>query len=214
MVGPLDEYPLHQVPLPVTWAGTSDRNFYDRCYFNAHDRTGDIFLITGLGYYPNLGTKDAFVLVRRGDEQTAVHLSDAIDDDRLNQHVGGYRIEVLEPLRKLRIVLEETEGIALDLTWEGSFDVLQEQPHVMRAGSRVTLDAQRFAQVGTWSGTLAVDGEEIAVTPGHVGRHPRPVVGHPPGGRGGARRARPPTRRSRACGGSTCRCASRSTPSC
>lgn len=165
MVGPLDEYPLHQVPLPVGWAGSSDRNFYDRCYLNAHDRSGDIFLITGAGYYPNLGTKDAFVLVRRGDEQTALHLSDAIDDDRLNQHVGGYRIEVVEPLQKLRVVLEETEGIALDLTWEGSFDVLQEQPHVMRAGSRVTLNAQRFAQVGTWSGTLAIDGADIAVTP-------------------------------------------------
>jgi hypothetical protein len=165
MVGPLDEYPLHQVPLPVAWAGLSDRNFYDRCYLNAHDRTGEIFLITGLGYYPNLGTKDAFVLVRRGDTQTAVHLSDAIDDDRLDQHVGSYRVEILEPLRRLRVVLEETEGIAVDLTWEGSFDVLQEQPHVMRSGSRVTLDAQRFAQVGTWEGTISIDGEELAVTP-------------------------------------------------
>ena len=165
MVGPLDEYPIHQAPLPVTWPATSDRNFYDRCYFNAHDRTGDIFLITGLGWYPNLGTKDAFVLVRQGDTQTAVHLGDAIDDDRLNQRVGGYRIEVVEPLRKLRVVLEETEGIAVDLTWEGSFDVVQEQPHVLRSGSRVTLDAQRFAQVGTWSGAIVIDGEETAVTP-------------------------------------------------
>lgn len=165
MVSHLDEYPIHQLPLPVTWAGSSDRNFYDRCYFNAHDRTGDIFLITGAGYYPNLGTKDAFVLVRRGDVQTAVHLSDAIDDDRLNQKIGKYRIEVVEPLRKLRLVLEETEGIAMDMTWEGSFDVLQEQRHVMRAESRVTLDAQRFAQVGTWEGTLSIDGDDIAVTP-------------------------------------------------
>jgi len=164
MVGHLDEYPIHQVPLPVAWAGTSDRHFYDRCYLNAHDRTGEIFLVTGLGYYPNLGTKDAFVLVRRSDRQVALHLGDAIDDDRLHQQVNGYRIEVLEPLRRLRLVLEETEGIALDLTWEGSFDVLQEQPHVMRSGSRVTLDAQRFAQVGTWEGTLVLDGEEIAVT--------------------------------------------------
>lgn len=165
MVSHLDEYPLHQVPLPVTWAGSSDRNFYDRCYLNAHDRTGDIFVITGAGYYPNLGTKDAFVLVRRGNEQTALHLSDAIDDDRLNQHIGNYRIEVVEPLRKLRVVLEETEGIAMDMTWEGSFDVLQEMPHVMRSGSRVTLDAQRFAQVGTWTGSFAVDGTEYDVTP-------------------------------------------------
>eukprot|EP01032_Pedospumella_encystans_P000844 gene844-978_t len=93
---PLMESILDGLPLPVTWAGSSDRNFYDRCYFNAHDRTGDIFVITGAGFYPNLGTKDAFVLVRRGDEQTAVHLSDAIDphgNDRLDQHVGAYRIE-------------------------------------------------------------------------------------------------------------------------
>ncbi len=94
MLGPMDEFPVHQVPQPIAWPGSSDRNFYDRSYFNAHDRTGDIFVITGLGYYPNLGVKDAFFLVRRGDEQTAVHLSDAIDQDRLNQHVGGYRVEV------------------------------------------------------------------------------------------------------------------------
>lgn len=165
MIGPLDEFPLHQVPMPLAWAGSSDRNFYDRSYFNAHDRTGDVFVVSGLGYYPNLGTKDAFLLVRRGDVQTAVHLGDPIDGDRLHQHVGPYRVEVLEPLRRLRLVLEETEGIAADLTWEGSFDVLQEQPHVMRQGNRITLDAQRFAQVGTWEGTLVVDGEELGVTP-------------------------------------------------
>jgi hypothetical protein len=165
---------VHQVPQPIAWPGSSDRNFYDRSYFNAHDRTGDIFVITGIGYYPNLGVKDAFLLVARrgggrfggsGDTQTAVHLSDAIDSDRLNQCVNGYRVEVVEPLRKLRIILEETEGIACDLTWEGLFEVVQEQRHVMRSGTKVTLDAQRFAQVGAWSGNLVIDGEEITVDP-------------------------------------------------
>jgi hypothetical protein len=161
----LDEYPIHQAALPVAYAAASDRNFYDRSYFNAHDRTGDVFVILGHGYYPNLGTKDAFVLVRRGDEQTAVHLGDPIDDDRLHQRVGAYRVEVLEPLHRLRVVLEATEGVEVDLTWEGSFPALQEVPHVMRAGSRVTLDAQRFAQVGTWSGHVSVDGERMEVSP-------------------------------------------------
>lgn len=164
-IGPLDEFPIHQAALPVAWAASSDRNFYDRCYLNAHDRSGEIFVITGAGWYPNLGTKDAFVLVRRGDEQTAVHLSDAIDDDRLSQSVGNYRIEVIKPLQKLRVVLEETDGIAMDLTWEGSFPVVREMRHVMRAGSRVTLDAQRFAQVGTWSGALSIDGAAIEMSP-------------------------------------------------
>ncbi|ODR05813.1 hypothetical protein BHQ15_14945 [Mycolicibacillus koreensis] len=165
MIGPIDEYPVHQLPQPIAWPGTSDRNFYDRSYLNAHDRTGDVFVITGMGYYPNLGVKDAFFLVRRGDTQTAVHLSDTIDADLLNPHVGAYRIEISDPLRSLRVVLEETEGIAADLTWRGLFDVVQEQPHVLRTGNRVTLDAQRFAQLGSWSGTLVVDGEEITVDP-------------------------------------------------
>ncbi|MBM0124976.1 hypothetical protein [Pimelobacter simplex] len=171
-VGPLDEFPIHQLPRPVAWAGSSDRNFYDRCYLNAHDRTGDLFLITGLGFYPNLGTKDAYVLLSREvdgrREQTGLHLGDAADPrgaDRMAQQVGSYRIEVVEPLHKLRVVLEETEGIAMDLTWEGSFPVVQELPHVMRQGSGTTLDAQRFAQVGTWEGVLSVDGTDIAVTP-------------------------------------------------
>ncbi len=174
MLGPMDEYPIHQVPQPIAWPGSSDRNFYDRSYFNAHDRTGDIFVISGIGYYPNLGVKDAFLLVSRrgggrfgsdGDTQTAVHLSDAIDQDRLNQHVLGYRVEVQDPLHRLRITLEETEGIAADLTWNGLCDVVQEQPHLMHQGNRLTLDAQRFAQLGSWSGHLEIDGERIPVDP-------------------------------------------------
>jgi hypothetical protein len=165
MLGPADEYPVHQVPQPIAWAGYSDRNFYDRSYFNAHDRTGNIFLISGIGYYPNLGVKDAFVLVRRGDVQSAVHLCDAIDQDRLHQHVNGYRVEVVEPLHTLRVVMAETEGVALDLTWNGLFDVVQEQRHVLRSGNRITLDAQRFAQLGSWSGRISIDGQEIPVDP-------------------------------------------------
>ena len=76
MISPLDEFPIHQSPAPVLWPATSDRNFYDRNYFNAHDRSGEIFVITGLGYYPNLGTKDAYLLVARDGKHTAVHLSD------------------------------------------------------------------------------------------------------------------------------------------
>ena len=37
---PLDEYPIHQTPLPMTRVASSDRNFYDRSYFNAHNRDG------------------------------------------------------------------------------------------------------------------------------------------------------------------------------
>jgi hypothetical protein len=164
---PLDEYPLHQTPLSLRHVGSSDRNFYDRCYFNAHDRTGDVFLVTGLGVYPNLGVTDAYATVRRGDQQWAVRLSDALDDDhgdRLTPRVGPYRIEVDEPLHRVRLICDGDDlGIGFDLTWEGSFVAVMEQPHRMLAGARPILDASRFAQVGTWEGSLRVGGEELAV---------------------------------------------------
>ncbi|AVZ40797.1 MULTISPECIES: hypothetical protein [unclassified Dietzia] len=163
-LSPLDEYPIHQTHAPVNWPATSDRNFYDRSYFNVLDREGRFMALTGIGYYPRLGVKDAYVVVRRGDTQTAVHLSDAIDDDRLTPHVGGYRLEVIEPLRELRLTLEPTEGIAADLTWRGLFPAAMEEPHSMLTDRRVTLQASRFAQLGSWDGWIEVDGERLEVT--------------------------------------------------
>lgn len=163
---PLDEYPIHQVPLSMRYTETSDRNFYDRCYFNAHRRSGDLFLITGLGVYPNVGVTDAYALVRRGDRHWSVRMSDALEDRSLDARVGPYRVEVLEPLRRVRLVCDTADrGLGFDLTWEGSFPCIDEPRHINHAGPRVTLDGCRFAQVGTWEGTLHLDGEDIRVDP-------------------------------------------------
>ena len=163
---PLDEFPIHQAPLSMAFPASSDRNFYDRYYFFAHDRTGDVVVVSGFGVYPNLGVTDAFLTVRRGDHQVTVRTSDALGDDRMNPAVGPYRIEVQEPLQTLRIVCDaEDQGISADLTFTGSFPAVDEAPHRMRRGNKVILDAQRFAQLGTWEGRLRVDDETISVTP-------------------------------------------------
>ena len=160
----LDEYPIHQVPLSMRYTETSDRNFYDRCYFNAHGRNGDLFLITGLGVYPNVGVVDAYATVRRGDRQWSVRMSDALEERTLDARVGPYRVEVQEPLRRIRLVCDTADrGLGFDLTWEGSFPCIDEPRHVNRAANRVVLDGCRFAQVGTWEGTIHLDGEDMAV---------------------------------------------------
>jgi len=150
---PADEYPLHQAPYSLAHAATSDRNFYDRCYLNCFDTEGDFLLISGLGQYPNLGTTDAFVCVRIGDHQHVVRTSDALGPDRMRQEVGPYRLEVVDPLPELHLTCAGDEwGVAVDLHWRGSFPAVDESPHLMRTGAKLTLDAQRFAQVGTWEG--------------------------------------------------------------
>jgi hypothetical protein len=167
MPHPLDEYPLHQAPLSMAHVVSSDRNAYDRCYFNAHGRTGDPFLVAGLGVYPNLGVIDAYATVRVGRHQHTVRASDALDGhDRLHPEIGPFRLEIIEPLERVRFTCAGAEhGVAFDLTWTGSFPAVDEEPHVWRSGPKVALDAQRFAQLGTWEGELSVAGTTHAITP-------------------------------------------------
>jgi hypothetical protein len=166
MLHPLDEFPVHQTPLPMSQVGTSDKNFYDRCYFNAHDRTGDVFVITGLGTYANLGVVDAYATVKLGDTVHTARFSDALGPDRMHQHVGPYRIEILEPLQRVRVVCDgDDHGVGFDLTWDGSFPAVEEEPHVISNGYRTILQSSRFAQMGSWTGEVRVDGTTIAVEP-------------------------------------------------
>ena len=159
MASPLDEYPVHQIPLSLAYVGTSDRNFYDRCIYQAHDRSGEMLLITGMGVYPNLGVIDAFAVLRRGDTQLAVRASDALPDNRLHQSVGPLSIEVLDPLRTLRLRCDHTD-LSFDLTFSAAFDAMDEPHHVHRMGPKILLDASRFCQVGAFDGTL--NGADVA----------------------------------------------------
>ena len=163
---PLDEYPIHQAPLPMRYTATSDRNFYDRCIFQGVDHEADAYFITGLGVYPNLGVIDAYATVRRGDKQWAVRTSGRRPADRMKQEVGPYRIEVIEPFKKLRLVCDaDDHGLGFDLLWESEYTPISEPQHIRRQGDRILLDASRFAGVGTWTGELRFDGETVAVTP-------------------------------------------------
>lgn len=169
MLSPLDDLPIHQVAQPIRQPGTSDRNFYDRYYFNCHPCSGDLFLIMGLGQYPNLGVTDAFAVVRTADEQRVVRASRELGADRLDTSVGPFAIEVIEGLKTLRCTLDASEhGLSYDLIWEGYVPAFQEPPHVDRnANGRAFLDACRLAQLGSWSGWLEVDGRRHDVTPDH-----------------------------------------------
>ena len=164
MISSWDDYPIHQSAEPVRIVATSDRNFYDRYYFNCHASSDELFMVMGMGQYPNLGTQDAFAVVRRGAFHRVVRASRELGD-RSENRVGPFRIEVLEPLAKLRFVLEPTEhGDRLRPGLEARCR-RQEPRHFIRRHGRVLFDTSRFAQTGCWSGTLQVGGERFSATP-------------------------------------------------
>ncbi len=167
-----DDYPVHQTSEYVRHTATSDRNFYDRYYFCMHPSDGEYFAIFGLGQYPNLCTTDAFCAVTHGDDQHIVRASRPLGD-RSDTSVGPIRVEVIKPLRKLRVVVEPDNpadsALAMDVTWIADIDPYTEPRQCLRARGTVVFDTQRFAQLGRWEGTLTVDGSDIAVSPDRCG---------------------------------------------
>ncbi|MEU9333385.1 hypothetical protein AB0D49_09500 [Streptomyces sp. NPDC048290] len=162
---PLDEYPVHQVPLSMKHVATGDRNAYDRCIFQVFDHDGEALLILGLGVYPNLGVIDAYATLRLGDTLYAVRASDALGDDRMRLAVGPLTLDVEQPLHRLR--LRCSDGLlSFDLMWTADFPPLWEPHHVQRRGARLTLEGRRFVQAGRATGTVRAGDRELAVTPG------------------------------------------------
>jgi hypothetical protein len=163
-LSPMDDHPLHQIAEPIRLVGTSDRNFYDRYYFNLHGSSDEVFLVMGLGQYPNLGVQDAFACARRGRKHRVVRASRPLAD-RADVTVGPFRVEVLEGLQRVRAVLEANEhGISFDLEWNGAIEAYLEPRHFVRRHGRVLFDTMRFAQTGFWTGTLTVGDEAFDVT--------------------------------------------------
>jgi hypothetical protein len=110
--------------------------------------------------------KDAYVVVRRGDTQHVVRMSDALDEERMNVAIGPYSIDVVEPLHQIRLRCDGDEhGIGFDLTWRGAFAPIDEERHLLRTGIRPILDTWRFAQLGSWEGEIRLSGETIPVSP-------------------------------------------------
>src|SRR6476646_12172293 len=108
-LGPFDEYLAHQTSDTFDHVATSDRNFYDRYYFNMHSSSDELFVITGLGQYPNLGVTDAFITVSIGTEQHTVRASRELGVDRMDTSVGPLSVVAVSLQKKHRVRCDDNE---------------------------------------------------------------------------------------------------------
>lgn len=160
-----DDFPIHQTPDPVAISG-DNRNFYDRYFFNGHTVDGNVFFAAAHGVYPQLGIMDAAFAVRIGARQYNLRASRHLGFERMDTRVGPIRVEVIEPLRTLRVAVDDNEhGIRADLVIEGRHFPIEEPRTVRRNGPRLVQDITRMTQLGRWSGWIEADGERIELTP-------------------------------------------------
>jgi len=165
MLTKADDFPIHQTPEPIAYAG-SDRNFYDRYFFNCYDREGDTFFAAAMGFYPALNVTDASFCVLTGGVQHNLHASRILHMERMDLTVGPIRIEVVEPLQKLRILVDDPErGIKADLTFSARHPAIEEPRFTRRQGPRMLLDYTRLTQNGVYEGAVEIGGTLFEVTP-------------------------------------------------
>lgn len=158
MITAADEWHVHQTPEPIAVAGT-DRNFYDRSYFGAFDAGAGVMVAAAFGMYPHLNVADAHLTIVLGGTQHCLHASKTLHSDRATLRVGPVAIEILEPLRRLRVTVDEHDGLAADLTVTGVHHPIEEPRFLHRIGPRTFMDYTRLSQACTVEGWVAVDGE-------------------------------------------------------
>ena len=98
-----DDYPIHQTAEPIAYSGT-DRNFYDRYFFNGYSPDGSVYFAVAFGVYPHLNIADAHFAVVRDGVEHCLHASRVLHSERMDLQVGPIRIEVIEPLQVLACV--------------------------------------------------------------------------------------------------------------
>jgi hypothetical protein len=163
MLTKADDYPIHQTPEPIAYSGT-DRNFYDRYFFNGYTLDGSQFFAAAMGIYPQLNVIDASFCVVHEGVQHNIHASRILGMERMNTKVGPISVEVVEPLKTLRVrVAPNDHGITADVTFHARAVAIEEPRFTYRSGPRTVMDYTRLTQNGMYEGWVDVKGKRITI---------------------------------------------------
>ncbi|MEI9885439.1 MAG: hypothetical protein WDN08_02885 [Rhizomicrobium sp.] len=161
MLTKADDYPVHQLPEPIATSGT-DRNFYDRYFFNGYSADGAVFFAAALGVYPHLNVMDAALSVIDGGVQHNLRASKVLAMERMDTTVGPIAVEVIAPLKTLRLRADAREhGIGCDIVFEARAPAVEEPRFTYRVGPLTVMDYTRLTQNGTYDGWIEVAGKRI-----------------------------------------------------
>jgi hypothetical protein len=158
----IDEFPFHQTPDTFAAVAGTDPSWSDGHYICAADQAGRIALTSNVRLYQNNDVLDGFVCLRHADRQHNVRVSRRLRPDMEHLGAGPLRIEIIEPLQSVRLVLDENEvGITLDLTCHTSNVPYMGPIEVRQLGGRQLSQRATYEITGEAAGWVEVDGERV-----------------------------------------------------
>ncbi len=199
----LDEYPFHQIAESFAGAATGDPSWNDGHYLGVADHAGRVCLTASLRLYPNNDVIDGFVCLRHRGRQYNVRVSRRLRPDLDTLRVGPLGMEIVEPMRQLRLTLEpNVMGIALDVLCRSATLPYRSPVETTRVDGRLVSERTTYELTGGCSGTVEVAGERHELVEGSAdffrnhswGMHPGRGGPRPYAAPGSARRRVPGVR--------------------
>ncbi|HCU99586.1 MAG TPA: hypothetical protein DGL25_00165 [Dehalococcoidia bacterium] len=160
-----DEYLIHQITDSFGSVAATDKHWNDGHYICLCDADGKIQLIGLVRLYTNNDVIDGFLCVRHEGKQHNIRLSRRLRSDVNTIGIGPLRIEIVEPMETVRLVLEENEyGISCDLTCRTTSVPYEDTHSYVREGGRFNRSRAVYEVVGTVEGSVTVAGETYKAT--------------------------------------------------
>ncbi len=177
-LSPLDDFMIHQTPDPIRVVWTGDPRAYERFWMVCHDPEGEVLVVTGTSFYPNLNRAEAFAIVVHQGRHTAVRAFRPLGVDRADMRLGPIRADVIRGLREWRFRLSENDFEVsydidfVDTTRQVFREPLSDSVHGQPPGRRNDVTAG-FEGFGTVSGWVKVNGTRIELPEGSSGTRDR-----------------------------------------
>ncbi|MYK26532.1 MAG: hypothetical protein F4052_06240, partial [Dehalococcoidia bacterium] len=161
-----DEHPVHQITEAFGSVAATDKHWNDGHYICLCDMDGNIQLIGLVRLYTNNDVIDGFVCIRHEGKQHNIRLSRRLRSDINTNGIGPLRIDIVEPMETVRLVLEENDyGISCDLTCRSTAVPYEDQPSYVREGGRFLRSRAVYEVIGTVEGSVTVGDKTYTATP-------------------------------------------------
>lgn len=172
MLTHLDEYFYHQIPTTIDRVVDSDPRWVDNHWFQAMDTQGRFVIGANFAVLPNNSVIDSGQIIQHGDRQYNLRYSrewqqKTMFSERTNLRVGPGWMDILEPGRKARFVLEpENEhGVSYDLVFDTYLRPCEARSPIYHRADGVRDILPYHEHLGRFAGWLKVDGQTYEITP-------------------------------------------------
>ncbi|MBX3547074.1 hypothetical protein [Chelatococcus sp.] len=157
-----DEAYGHQLVAPAIVTAHQQPGWAERCWHLVNFGDGWV-LGAGRAVNPHAGHQTAKAGLNTGRLQYAQRTREEFrqGDSPDTPSVGSIRIEVVEPLRRVRLILDDAScPFSFDLTYVARFPAIEGPRNRIERHGEVVTDYMHFFQSGIYSGVVVADGEE------------------------------------------------------